>query len=893
MTAVNPALAEALADRYRIERELGSGGMAIVYLAEDVKHRRKVALKILRAELAATMGPERFIREIEVAARLQHPHILPLHDSGDAHGFLYYVMPFVDGHNLRHRLTRHGELPVHDAVKVLSEVADALAYAHSQGVVHRDIKPENVLLSGRHALVTDFGVAKAVSEATGRQTLTTAGVALGTPTYMAPEQATADPQCDHRVDIYALGCMGYELIAGRPPFSGMSAQEVLAAHVTQQPQPIATFRPGTPPALSTVIMKCLAKRPADRWQTADELLAQLEQQLTPTGGVTPTETRPTAAVPAPSRRTALRAGALAALILALIAGGLLLSRRAASVAPVLAKRSALTVEPGLEMNPSVSPDGKFVAYSRMTPAESRLVVQQVSGGEPVTVASWPGLYPAMPAWSPDGGRLLYTTPRGLLLVPALGGVSRLIAGQGLIPGPGTPLANRLSVVGWGSWAPSGDEIVYDSGDTLYVRSLAAESPRKLLTTRDPHSAVWSPDGKWIAYVSGNPQYPPLANLAPSSIWLVRAEGGTPVRITDDRPLHASPVWWPDSRALLYVSNQDGGRDIYFVPLSASGAPAAPATRLTTGLSPHTISLSADGRRLAYSLLTETSNVVAVTLDPRRSVSFREAKPVTTGTQQVEGFSVSPDGRWLAFDSDRNGNQDIWRMPLDRSTPPEPISAGPEDEFQPAYTADGKFVGFHATRSGSVRDLYLIPAEGGQRSKIEVQTANSLAPHFSPDGRSVLYLVWNPSERPSVYVARRTGEDWSRTTPLFNVRSSGSGDWSPDGKWIAYGQPTGVARADADGKNPRHLSDFPPGVLPFYFRWSSDGRTIYYNAIGVDGTYVIYGAPAGGGPPREVAHSEGPSYQNFRFSFDVHGNTLYAAIADRQSDVWVAEVSGKR
>ena len=236
MAEVPTRLAAALADRYVMERELGQGGMATVYLAEDLKHHRKVALKVLRPELAATIGPERFFREIEVAARLQHPHILPLHDSGEAQGFLFYVMPFIEGHNLRNRLSRQGELPIHEAVKLLAEVADALAYAHAQGVVHRDIKPDNVLLSGRHALVTDFGVAKAVSEATGRQPLTTAGIALGTPSYMAPEQAAADPNLDHRVDIYALGAMGYELLTGRPPFVGLSSQEVLAAHVTQQPE---------------------------------------------------------------------------------------------------------------------------------------------------------------------------------------------------------------------------------------------------------------------------------------------------------------------------------------------------------------------------------------------------------------------------------------------------------------------------------------------------------------------------------------------------------------------------------------------------------------------------------------------------------------------------------
>ncbi|MGH7513888.1 MAG: serine/threonine-protein kinase, partial [Gemmatimonadales bacterium] len=318
-------LAAALANRYRVERELGQGGMATVYLAEDLKHRRKVALKVLRPELAATLGPDRFFREIEVAAGLQHPHILPLHDSGEAAGFLYYVMPFVDGENLRGRLTRHGELPIHEAVRLLAEVADALAYAHGQGVVHRDIKPDNVLLSGRHALVTDFGVAKAVSEATGRQQLTTAGVALGTPAYMAPEQAAADPHLDHRVDIYAVGVMAYELLAGRPPFTGRSSQEVLAAHLTQPPEPVSALRPAVPEALAAIVMKCLAKRPADRWQSAEELASQLELQLTPSGGVTPAQTRPMAAAPSrPSR--ALRFGAAGAIALALLAGGLMLAR---------------------------------------------------------------------------------------------------------------------------------------------------------------------------------------------------------------------------------------------------------------------------------------------------------------------------------------------------------------------------------------------------------------------------------------------------------------------------------------------------------------------------------------------------------------------------------------
>jgi eukaryotic-like serine/threonine-protein kinase len=311
----------ALERTYRIERELGAGGMATVYLAEDLKHHRKVAVKVLRPDLAATLGSERFLREIEVAARLQHPHILGVLNSGDAQGFFYYVMPYVEGETLRDRLTRKGELPVQEAVRLLDEIAEALAVAHRGGVVHRDIKPENILLSGRHAMVMDFGVAKAVTEASGRQQLTTAGMALGTPAYMAPEQASADPHMDGRVDIYALGVMGYEMLTGFPPFHGLNPQQTLAAHVMKEPTPIGQQRSGLSPALESVIMRCLAKRPADRFQTADELEAALEPLATPSGGMTPTGTQPVRAVAAGGGKGRLRTLAIAGagLVLAAVA----------------------------------------------------------------------------------------------------------------------------------------------------------------------------------------------------------------------------------------------------------------------------------------------------------------------------------------------------------------------------------------------------------------------------------------------------------------------------------------------------------------------------------------------------------------------------------------------
>ena len=342
MTESTSRLAAALADRYRIERELGAGGMATVYLAEDLKHDRKVAVKVLRADLAASLGPERFLREVKIAANLTHPHILGLHDSGQADGFLYYVMPFVEGISLRQKLIREGELPIADAVRILRDVADALAYAHQHGVVHRDIKPENVMLSGRHALVTDFGVAKAVSEATGRQTLTTAGVALGTPAYMAPEQAAADPHTDHRADIYAFGVVAYELLTGRPPFTGASPQAILAAHVTTAADPVTKFRASIPPALAALVMRCLEKKPADRWQSADELIPALEAVLTPSGGMTPTYTQPFPGVS--PRRSRLWMAAAVVLVVVLAAIGWRVIRRPPSPAPRIERLAVIPFE---------------------------------------------------------------------------------------------------------------------------------------------------------------------------------------------------------------------------------------------------------------------------------------------------------------------------------------------------------------------------------------------------------------------------------------------------------------------------------------------------------------------------------------------------------------------
>jgi len=284
-------LQQSLGHQYRLERELGGGGMSRVFLAEEIALGRRVVIKVLPPELAGMVSLERFQREVRLAAALQHPHIVPLLAAGEAGGVLYYTMPFVTGESLRARMDREGALPVTEAVRYLRDVADALAGAHAQGIVHRDIKPENVLLGHQHATVTDFGIAKALAPSDGGGSLTGTGLAIGTPAYMAPEQASGEAQTDHRADLYALGVLGYEMLAGEPPFRGGTAQALVAAHLSRTPTQLTELRPSLPPELGAVIMRCLEKRPADRFQHAAELVAVFERLVT----ATPASTRLTAA----------------------------------------------------------------------------------------------------------------------------------------------------------------------------------------------------------------------------------------------------------------------------------------------------------------------------------------------------------------------------------------------------------------------------------------------------------------------------------------------------------------------------------------------------------------------------------------------------------------------
>ena len=443
-------LRSALAGTYTFERELGGGGMSRVFLATESSLGRQVVIKVLPPQLAEGVSTERFTREIRLAAKLQHPHIVPLLSAGEVNGLPWFAMPFVEGESLRMKLRRSGELPVSDVLRVLREVASALAYAHTRGVVHRDIKPENILLSGGTAMVSDFGVAKAIvdaEESTGTG-LTSLGIALGTPAYMAPEQGMADPRMDQRADVYAFGVVAYELLAGRTPFQGRSPQATLAAHVTEVPEPVERLRGSTPPALASLVMQCLAKSPADRPQSAQELVQAIDALTTPSGGTAPHIAASVVTTPHVTSSGAARNGAsrkliaLAAGILVLALGGWYASTRLRT--PDISERR-IAVAPF----ENLTGDPQFDVVGRMA---ADWLSQGIARAESVEVVATLAVTSAMA-----------DAPRGTNPVPLLA------------------RATRASVVITGTIYPQGDSL------RLQAAVIDAKTDREILSL-DPVSA---------------------------------------------------------------------------------------------------------------------------------------------------------------------------------------------------------------------------------------------------------------------------------------------------------------------------------------------------------------------------------------------------------------------
>jgi serine/threonine-protein kinase len=860
--------------------------MAVVYLAEDLRHHRQVAIKVLLPELAATIGPDRFLREIDIAAALTHPHILPVHDSGEADGFLYYVMPYIEGQSLKARLAAEGELPIEDAVRIVTEVVDALAHAHEHGVVHRDIKPDNVMLSGRHALVMDFGVAKAVSEASEPGELTTAGVAIGTPTYMSPEQAVAASHIDHRADIYSVGVLAYELLAGRTPFVGAS-QRVLAAHVTEKPEPVTAYREAVSPALAHLVMRCLEKKPADRWQGAQELLPQLEAVVTPSVGLTPTETAPVEAVSAGRRRivpAAIGAVALAALIVA--AGMWMLRDDPLTI--TTSNITRVTIEPGVEFQPALSPDGSEVAYVKGPIPDPRIVVRSTidigSGGGIRLADGVPGDH-KYPSWSSDGASVrFYACLRegecDWKQVGKLGGPPRAIS---------APIqSDRLA------WSRDGSRVAFAVGDSIFAYSSEDAEPRllgvHLVDPWAPHSLAWSPDDRSIVYVNGNIAWKNSGNVSSSSIWMIAADGGEPIRVTDEVDMNLSPQWLPDSRHIVFISDRDGPRGIYVVEVSADG-PRGDPRPVPGAADAHSISMSADGRKLAYAKFTIAQNIWSIPIPRSGVVSINEASPVTAGNRVIESHSLSPDQEWIVFDSSIRWNMDIYKMPIDGGTP-QMIADLPMDAYDPDWSPDGTEVAFGSgiSRAGKPQ-VWVVPADGGTPVQLTDFPGFDTYADWSPDGLHIAYMSQGPQGTEwGVWILSRdtVGGTWSAPTRLIDFYCR-QPDWAPDGASIAcqVGDRNEIVRVSRGGEE---LSRFQMANLARArkLKFSDDGSTIYFIGTESDGSQGVWSIPTVGGEPAKVVAFDDPELSAFG-TLTAGRDRFYLTLSEYESDIWVMDL----
>ncbi|MGH7592293.1 MAG: protein kinase domain-containing protein [Gemmatimonadales bacterium] len=873
MSDVRDRLAASLSDRYRIERELGAGGMATVYIAHDVKHDRKVAVKVLRPELAAVIGADRFLKEIKTTANLQHPHILGLIDSGSADGLLWYAMPYVDGESLRDRLTRDKQLPIADAVRIATETASALDYAHRHGVVHRDIKPENILLHDGSALVADFGIALAASTAGTRMTET--GMSLGTPHYMSPEQAMGEREITARSDVYALGCITYEMLVGEPPFTGPTAQAIIARVMTEEPRSLTLQRKTIPLHVEAAVQQALQKLPADRFATAAEFAGALRG-----------DTRASEREPAPINRQSNRIARLP--LLATVAAtaaiafllGWHLSGHRAAVPVVLGRATHLTWDPGLEVTPALSPDGRSVAYAAGPVANPHIVVRAVGEGRAMRLTGDTSNGESNPVWSPDGTRIFFLSRSGIYSAPAGGGPAR----------PEVP-GNSADPIVSATPAPDGKRLAFARSDSLFIRDPDG-SAHRVVVMSGPALCAWSPTGSFVACATENPLYAEpgarFGNLSPGRIVICDVANGKLHTATDSLSLNTSPAWSPDGKWLYFVSSRDGRRDIYLEAISRNGDAAGAPIRLTVGLGAHTISLAGTGTQLAYSLYTARTSAWSMPMPTRPGMTSSGATQITNTNQYIEQIRPSPDGKWLYYDSDLTGNDDIFRIPIGGGEV-ERLTTDPADDFAPAVSPDGKSFAFHSWRSGS-RDIYVQRLSDGGIETVTHSPKQEALPAWSPDGGTIAFSELELNG--GVWIVRRNGNGkWGE--PARRVDHGSNAKWSPDGRSLAFTSALaggGIEVVPVDSGPVRSVLDPAQPGAPFadVAGWANNAD-ILFTSHDDRGNAFVDSVPARGGPAVKLLTFDPVLHPMYRGTFALAAGRLFFTSEDRQSDVWVIAV----
>ena len=879
MADIPARLAAALAERYRIERELGVGGMATVYLAEDLKHNRKVAIKVLKPDLAAVIGGERFVQEITTTAQLQHPHILPLFDSGTVEGFLYYVMPYVEGETLRSKLDRETQLGIDEAVKIAVEVADALDYAHRHGVVHRDIKPENILLHDGRPMVADFGIALALSAAAGGR-MTETGLSLGTPHYMSPEQATAEKTITNRSDIYSLASVLYEMLTGQPPHLGGSAQQIIMKIVTEQAAPVAQMRKAVPPNVAAAVARALEKLPADRFDTARAFADALRDPHFST-----TEAGAGAVAAANATRwksVALGAGAVAVILLAAALWGWLRPRSAAPVPPELqlyvqgdssfavtnnccgpslaisadGQRMVFIAQTGDStmlyrrdlddanarpipgtangVTPFLSPDGRWVGFMRQG---MLMKVDVTNGGAPLTIGPVGAAKVRGASWGDDG--YVYFTPeldgpQPIDRVSAEGGDPKVYSR----PDTGTEHGRVVPHV-----LPGSHVLLYatspkDGGDAgAWV--VALDMDRQVVHRLTPGFQPYYSANGYLTYA-----------LADGSIMARRfnpktfALGGSPIRLSDHTLTHnyseaEYAVANDGTMVIRALGAQQSQLRLYSMQGQLLRAIPGNAAR-------HSPRFSPDGHRIAY---TQGDYNVAGT-DEEVWVYDVESGVDTRLSDAGDALDPiwSADGRSVRWLDDRNGVRRMMSRPVDQSAPAAPFGDTTFAGVQRHDIGQGVRLGFPSSaggpiplsvdsRDGKSTDLWVMDADGTHARPFLQTAAHAEFPAVSPSGKWLAYES-DETGRDEIYV-----EPFPNGGPRYRITTAG-GDypvWATDtalvyenGDYDAVSSSVRFANGDVRAGPPRAIigSVYDQIVASRSADVSPDGKTLAVIAMPV-------------------------------------------------------------
>jgi eukaryotic-like serine/threonine-protein kinase len=808
-------LNSALAGRYRIERHLGEGGMASVYLAEDLKHDRKVALKLLKPELAAVLGAERFVQEIKTTAALQHPHILPLFDSGTADGFLFYVMPYVEGETLRDKLNRETQLAVADAVRITREVADALDYAHRHGVIHRDIKPENILLHDGRPMVADFGIALAVSAAAGGR-MTESGISLGTPHYMSPEQATAEKEIDGRSDIYSLASVLYEMLAGQPPHLGGSAQQIIMKIIAAPVEPVTTYRKSVPPNVSAALTKALEKLPADRFETVKdfaEALGNTGFTVSTVGGAPGFAGR--------GVRSLAFAGAAATSGLLLVAA--IWGWVRPQAAPVI--RYQLQLALGVSGNsgdpaPSPAPDGSFIVLHGPqrsgTGTMLRIKRRNSESATPIAGTEGAGQF----AISPNGEWIAFASGQKLSKVPVVGGAPITLIGRDV---------NQAFGVAW-----------LEDGTIVFVRNRGGltELAQVPAAGGEP-TDVWRSDSADAAV--------PRPIIGTHAILFERCTSGP-----------ACDLWAIDLRnkraAAVVVRGAMAGRyaatgDLVYVQHGRLLASRFDRRALAVRGQPVPLGDSIDASpgfpiELSRSGLLVTRMAGSGTGGNEFDMVWVERAgrmtPVDTAWRfrltffaDDHGWSLSPDGSRLAIGLATDAGDDIWMKELPRG-PVSRVSYDPNPDVRPRWTRDGRAILFPSARF--VPGVYQHRADGAGKDSLLVRGIIDEAA-LSPNGEWLVFRDGGTGAGPGGRDIKgvRLGVDSARVPVIVTSFDEEAIALSPNGQWIAY-------QSDETGHTEVFIRSFPNtdtfkrqvsnggGAAPL---WSRDGRELFYVSAGKD------------------------------------------------------------